>query len=129
MRRIGRLAATLVLTAAMLSGCVVSGSSCSCALGPTYEGTFYLQYANTSVRADRSLGESDPDAQNCCGEPVSQVPVFSIRGIEPEIAIATKDADGKTYFNVARGLSERQERIAERFAKKHHQPGSTPSER
>ena len=46
--------------------------------------------------------------------------VYSIDGIDPDFAIATKDSDGKTYFNVALDLSQRQQRMADRFAKEHH---------
>lgn len=120
MRRTLGLVAVVAVIGFLHGGCTGAGtSSCSCAAGTTYDGTFYQQYANTSVRADRSLGNSDP-AHDCCGEGAPQVTVYSIDGISPDIAVATKSADGNTYFNVASGLSERQQRIADRFAKKHH---------
>lgn len=118
-----RLVGVVAFICLLLAGCGTDASemSCSCAAGTTYNGSFYQQYANTAVRAGDSLGQSDP-AQDCCGEPVGQRAVYAIEGIDADIAIATKDSDGRTYFNVASDLTAQQQLVAERFAKKHHQP-------
>ncbi|KQV73653.1 hypothetical protein ASC61_00695 [Aeromicrobium sp. Root344] len=127
MNRIGRLRGAVVLAvvaAFLLAGCgggEVGQSECSCAAGVTYDKTFYQQYANTSVHAEAAIGKSDV-ADDCCGDSVRQVTVYSIEGVDPTIAIATKDADGITYFNVASELAKHDQKIADRFAREHHLP-------
>jgi hypothetical protein len=94
-------------------------SECSCAAGLTYEKSFYQQYANTSVQAEAPIGKSDV-ADDCCGNSVRQVTVYSIEDIDPSIAIATKGGEGRIYFNVASDLTKREQKIADRFARTHH---------
>ena len=110
-----------VLLLAGCSGGQEGQSECSCAAGLTYEKSFYQQYANTSVQAEAPIGKSNA-ADGCCGNSVPQVTVYSIEGIDPTIAIATKDAEGITYFNVASELTKRKQKIADRFAGTHHDP-------
>ena len=46
--------------------------------------------------------------------------VYSIEGIDPDIAIATRDAGGEVTFNVASHLPKQKQAIADQFAKKYH---------
>ena len=127
MSGIGRLRRAVVLAVVagfLLAGCGggdVGQSECSCAAGITYDTSFYQQYANTSVRAEAAIGKSDV-ADDCCGGSDPQITVYSIDGIDPSIAVATKDADGVTYFNVASELTKHDQKIANRFAREHHHP-------
>jgi hypothetical protein len=125
----GRLLALVALIGLLLllgacGGAVDGTASCSCASGTTYGGTFYQEYANTSVRADAPIGKSDR-AGGCCGENVPQVTVYSIGGIDSQIAIATRSSDGVTHFNVASDLSKREQQVADRFAKRHRDKTSS----
>ena len=125
MDRILRLAASTALLGLLLSGCATQvGTSCLCAAGTAYDGTFYHEYANTSVRAQAPIGRSEK-ANDCCDEGERRVTVYSIEGIDPDIAIATRGAGGEVIFNVASDLPKQKQAIADQFAKKHHHPSDS----
>lgn len=122
MARLIRRLLSIALVALLLSACNIDGqASCSCAAGITYQGTFYGQYSDITVPTDAQIGKSDK-VTGCCGDAQPVVAVYSIDGIDPELAVATKYSDGTASFNVASDLTLQESRLVKQFAKDHEDP-------